>query len=340
MGTSSARALSFERMETKWEGNTHVIFATSLTVVTVFCLVFMMRRTAAKLTIVLSTMREPVHLNYTTIADVENVLIRRKNMRTTIIMNAKGGVGKTVTTINMAAELAARGKRVVCIDADPQCNLSSFFGGNLNGLTLYEVLTRTDGPRYDGLFQITQLENVWILPGSMDLILADVRALKTRDIQLAAICDLVLDMAADDLCDYVLIDSPPNFSAAVTAGLAAADDAIVPIKLDSFSIAGVEEMMRQIQGMREINPKLKVAGVLVTQYDGTTVARETAELLRESAVPVFGPVIRRTTAVDRSTFDRLPLREEKGAYAARAAEEYAGVVTEYLYMEGGAQHGV
>lgn len=258
-------------------------------------------------------------------------------MRTTIIMNAKGGVGKTITTINMAAELAARGKRVVCVDADPQCNLSNFFGADLESGTLYDVLMRTGDSYYENMLQDTQLKNVSILPGHMDLILADVRALKAQEINRDAVRDFVTCMAEDDYCDFVLIDSPPSFTAATTAGLAAADDVIIPIKLDSFSISGVEEMMRQIQGMREINASLTIAGVLVTQYDGTTVAQETAKALRESAVPVFGTVIRRTTAVDRSTFNRLPLRDEKGTYAKLAAEEYADVVDEYL--GGGAKNG-
>lgn len=258
-------------------------------------------------------------------------------MRTTIIMNAKGGVGKTVTTINMAAELAARGKRVVCIDADPQCNLSNFFGADLDSGTLYDVLMRTGDSYCENMLQDTQLENVQILPGHMDLILADVRALKAQEINRDAVRDFATCMAEDDCCDFVLIDSPPSFTAATAAGLAAADDVIIPIKLDAFSIDGVEEMMRQVKGMREINPTLKVAGVLVTQYDGTTVAKETADALRESAIPVFGTVIRRTTAVDRSTFERRPLREEKGVYAQRVAEEYAAVVSEYL--GGGAKNG-
>lgn len=258
-------------------------------------------------------------------------------MRTTSIMNAKGGVGKTVTTINMAAELAARGKRVVCIDADPQCNLSNFFGADLDSGTLYDVLMQTGDPYYENMLQDTQLENVHVLPGDMDLILADVRALQMRNINLNTIRYFITCMAEDDYCDFVLIDSPPSFTAATTAGLAAADDVVVPIKLDAFSISGVKEMMRQIKGMREINSALNVAGVLITQYDGTTVAKETVDALRESAVPVFGVMISRTTAVDRSTFDRLPLREEKGEYAKRVARQYEKVVTEYL--EGGATHG-
>ena len=256
-------------------------------------------------------------------------------MRTTIIMNTKGGVGKTVTTINMAAELAARGKRVVCIDADPQCNLSNFFGAEiLDGSTLYDVLIG-NGDAY--MAQKTRLENVWVLPGHLNLILADVRAIKSQDLNLDSIRELVMNWAAFDTYDYVLIDSPPSFTAATSAGLAAADDVVIPIKLDSFSVAGVEEMMRQIAGMREINPALTIAGVLITQYDGTTVAKETAQALRESAIPVFGTIIRRTTAVDRSTYDRLPLRQEKGTYAKMVAEEYADVVNEYL--GGGAKNG-
>lgn len=256
-------------------------------------------------------------------------------MRTTVIFNAKGGVGKTVTTINMAAELAARGKRVVCIDADPQRNLSAFFGADLESCTLYDVLMRRD-PYYENTLQNTQLDGVQILPGSMDLILADVRALQAKEIKLHAIRELVEVMAEDDYCDYVLIDSPPSFTAATTAALAAADDVVIPIKLDAFSLAGVKELLRQVRGMRDVNPDLTIAGILVTQYDGTVVAKETADALRESAIPVFGTVIRRTTAVDRSTFERKPLRESKGVYAKYAAEEYADVVNEYL--GGGAKH--
>lgn len=258
-------------------------------------------------------------------------------MRTTVVFNAKGGVGKTVTTINMAAELAARGKRVVVVDADPQGNLTQFFGAEQDCGTLYEVLTGTGEPYYGDNLQDTQIDGVQILPASMDLILADVRAIKEQSIRLTALHDLAVCMAEDDAADVMLIDSPPSFTAATTAALAAADDVIIPIKLDAFSLAGVGELLRQIAGMHEINPRLRVAGALVTMYDGTTVAKETMDALIESAIPIFGASIKRSTAVDRSTFERKPLRELPGTYARLLAEQYAAVVDEYL--RGGAGNG-
>ena len=257
-------------------------------------------------------------------------------MRTTVIFNVKGGVGKTVTTINMAAELAARGNRVLCIDADPQCNLTEFFGLNEDGATLFDILERGAEQYLPGLVQVTSIRNVDLVAGSMNLFLSDIRALREKN-RIGAIRDMIELLSEGDGYDYFLIDTPPSFSAATCAALAAADDVVIPIRLDAFSLAGVRRLLLQLQGMREINPAIRVSGVLITQYDGTIVAKETADALRESAVPVFGTLVRRTTAVDRSTFDRKPLREEPGTYARRCAEEYADMVREYL--EGGARHG-
>lgn len=252
-------------------------------------------------------------------------------MRTTVILNCKGGVGKTVTAINMAAELAARGRRVVLIDADPQCNLTNFYLGRAEEdyTSLYEVLTGNHEPVWSD-WMLDAAENIKLVPGSMDLIMADVHALQGKEINLTAIRELAETLAEDDAADHVLIDCPPSFTAATTAALAAADDVIMPIKLDAFSLAGVSELLRQISGMRDVNPGIRVAGVLVTQYDGTTVSRESLEALSESAVPIFRTQIHRTTAIDRSTFERRPVRELCGTYARRCAEEYAAVVKEWL----------
>jgi chromosome partitioning protein len=253
-------------------------------------------------------------------------------------MNCKGGVGKTVTTINMAAELAARGKRVVVVDADPQCNLTYFynFGGGEGITTLYEVLTGNHEPYY-GDWILDAAQNIRLVPGSMDLVLADVHALQGREIRLSAIRELAEVLAEDDAADFMLIDTPPSFTAATTAGLAAADDVIIPMKLDAFSLSGVGELMRQIAAMQDVNPALRVSGVLVTQFDGTTVALETVEALRQSAVPIFNAMIHRATAVDRSTFEHKPLRDSSGSYAQRVADDYKALVDEYL--KGGAENG-
>lgn len=251
-------------------------------------------------------------------------------MRTTVFFNMKGGTGKTVSCINFAAELAARGKRVVCVDADPQMNLTQFFIGDAEEgyTTVYDLLSGTQDAFCES-WLLDARENIRLVPGSMDLILADVRALNEHRIKLMALRDLAEVLAEDDAADVMLIDCPPSFTAATTVALASADDVVIPMRPDAFSVAGVGELMRQVAGMREINPRLRVAGVLVTQYRNTTVAKEVLDALGESAIPVFGTTIRATTAIERSTFERKPVRELPGTYARQVAEDYAAAVTEW-----------
>ena len=257
-------------------------------------------------------------------------------MKTIAIMNFKGGVGKTVTTINMAAELANRGKRVVVIDADGQRNLSSFFGADTdNGGTLYDVLTGDAEPFYGELLQETQVERVKILPASMKLIHADLSALKDGTVNLMAVSELVATIAEDDAADYVLIDCPPSFSASTTAALAAADEVIIPLRLDAFSLAGMDELLYQIGEMRQVNPRLKVAGVLVTMWYIAKAEVEAEKALRSLRVPVFRQMIHRTVAVEKSTFMKKPLRVF--APNCSAALDYAGLVDEYLKNGGAAK---
>ena len=260
-------------------------------------------------------------------------------MHTTVFFNLKGGTGKTVSCINFAAELAARGKLVVCVDADPQMNLTHFFdkAGDAEVSTLHDVLTQGVPSWLANLIRPTRLAGVAILPASMDLILDDVRAIHEQRIRITAIRELVELLAEEDAADYVLIDSPPGFTAATTCALAAADDVIIPMRPDAFSVAGVGELMRQVRGMREINPRLHVAGVLVTQLRHTTVAKETVDALAESAIPMFSATIRSATAIERSTFERKPVRDLTGLYAKQAAEDYAAAVDEWL--KGGAGNG-
>lgn len=259
-------------------------------------------------------------------------------MRTTAIQNFKGGTGKTVTTINLAAELLSRGKRVVLIDADPQQNLTGFFGvAPEPGRTLYELLTAQNEPYYPDWVTNVR-EGLTLVPASMDLILADVRALRDNTARLTAIRDLVECMAEDDFADVCLIDCPAYLTASSSAALVAADDVIIPIRVDAFSLGGMEELMHQINSMRTFNPRLRVSGALVTMdRNGTVISREAKESLRQSAVPVYGATITFTEAVTQSLSLRKPLREMSARYAKIAAADYAAVCEEYL--EGGAQHG-
>ena len=259
-------------------------------------------------------------------------------MRTTAIMNFKGGTGKTVTTINMAEELAARGKRVLVIDADPQRNTTKFFGVQAeDGGTLYELLTARNDPYYPNwISKIT--DNLSLIPSSMDLIFADVRALSDNTVKKTAIRKMVEVMDEDDCADYCLIDCPAYLTASSGAALIAANDVIIPIRVDAFSLDGMAELLTQIKGMREYNPRLRVSGALVTMdRNGTIISREGKEALRQSAVPVFASTITFTETVTQSLSAHKALRDLHTKYAQLAAAGYAAAVDEYL--EGGAKYG-
>ena len=117
------------------------------------------------------------------------------------------------------------------------------------------------------------------------------------------------DAGDPDGYDYLLIDCPPALSTACAAALIAADEVIIPIRLDAFSTGGMSNLVFQITNMRRINPRLRVRGVLVTQYTKTEEERQALEVLRSSQLPVFETVIRFSKRVCAGTFAKMPLVE-------------------------------
>ena len=255
-------------------------------------------------------------------------------MKAICIMNLKGGVGKTVTADNIAAILAAKHcKRVLLIDADHQGNTSTFFQADrTEGLTLREVLLNTAESYWPDVVQRTGYEGLDILPA--DISLAELDAAPPSGQEVPPVYRLRAFLAAvaeDDAYDYVVIDMPPAFSVAAQAALIAADEVIVPLKLDAFSVDGLAELLRQIAAMRRINPGLRLAGALLTMWRNVPVVTEAEAVLRSGAVPVFATHIRRTDRVDESTFSREPLY----IYSPRSAAciDYRRFVIEYLEQE-------
>ncbi len=250
-------------------------------------------------------------------------------MKTICIMNLKGGVGKTVTADNMAAILAAdHGQRVLLIDADHQGNTSRFFlGDKVVELSLRDILTGDDGFSWQDSVYDTGYDRLFIIHSDMSLVELDTAPEQNpRAVwRLRSFLDAV---AADDDFEFVIIDMPPAFSLAARAALVAADEVIVPIKLDAFSVDGMAELVRQINAMKKVNSRLKLAGVLITMWRNVDVVNKAEKVLRSSGVPVFETTIRRTDIVDESTFQREPLV----VYSPRSAAcvDYRRLVTEYL----------
>lgn len=260
-------------------------------------------------------------------------------MKTTAIMNLKGGVAKTITAVNMAMILAEKhGKRVLLCDADHQGNSSSFFFPEEDSFTLRDVLTGEGEICWADNVSGSGVEGLDLLPSDMRLASLDVTNEWNEDErqrQLFRLREFVECAAEDDAYDHVIIDMPPSFSTAAKAALIAADEVIIPMKIDAFSVSGLVELLGQIENMRRINSRLKLRGALVTMYRNAENTNEAVEFLRKSKVPVFDSLIRWTDRlVDESTFAHKPLYQHSPRCAA--ARDYMKFVEEYL---GGGSNG-
>ncbi len=252
-------------------------------------------------------------------------------IRTTAIVNLKGGVAKTTTAINMAAILAMDyKKRVLLIDADSQCNTTEFYGIASSGMNLATILRGSRKKSWPSDFSAkcirkTQYENVDILPGDEALMDLDLSKAEDGTVDTNVLRYLLEDVRP--LYDVVLIDCPPAFNAASAAALVAADDVIIPIKLDAFSLRGMSNLMRQIANMRRINPKLKMAGCLPTMWYKDEEIQAAEDQLKRVGLNVFHH-IRRTDKVDKMTFRQEPLLISSPKSAAGV--DYRKFVQEYV----------
>lgn len=260
-------------------------------------------------------------------------------MRTTAILNLKGGVGKTATTVNMAAILAADyHKSVLVVDADSQANTTEFFGGKAPNACSFADLLRRDElrPPLRSVIGGTVFEGVGLLAADEGLMDLDLSAVKSNTADVTCLRRYLSESVETGVYDYVLIDCPPAFNAACAAALLAADDVIIPIKLDAFSLRGMANLMRQISNMRAINPQLRLAGLLPTMVYKSEQISAALETLRASQLFVF-PAIRKTNKVDDMTFAQRPLIESSPKSAA--CIDYRRFVGAYVAQEGGKSRG-
>ena len=254
-------------------------------------------------------------------------------MRTTAIMNLKGGTGKTVTTVNAAAILAEiHGRRVLAVDADSQANLTELLSHGLpDGLSIGGLADLLQGKKAFAL--PSKIKNVCILPADPSLMALDISAAGNGTADPMALANWLQDQEAN--YERVLIDCPPAFSAGAMAALIAADDVVIPLKLDAFGIRGLANLMEQIRNMRRVNPDLVIAGVLPTMFYPDETQHKAEEDLRKSlaaaGVHCFHHV-RRSIRMDGSTFEQLPLL--KYSPKSKTCYEYKLFVRDLLAMGG------
>lgn len=251
-------------------------------------------------------------------------------MRTIAIMNNKGGVGKTVTAINLADILAREhGKRVVLCDCDGQKNLTDFFdlpGYDEETCFNTAALLLGDGEAVWSDNLVPVRPGLELIPGSTDLYDLDFESIRDGAHEPRRLKEFVDAAREDDGADFFLFDCPPGFTVASVGALMAADEVIVPLTVDGFSIRGLDTMQNQIRTMRRTG--VKRVRVLITQYHHCKVVHSGEELLRKSGFEVFGTVIRRSVKVSESTFAGKPLAEY--APGNNATKDYMAFVAELL----------
>jgi chromosome partitioning protein len=194
------------------------------------------------------------------------------------VSNQKGGVGKTTTTVNLAAALARSGARVLVIDLDPQGNASTALGIEHHADTpsVYDVVVG-DTPMADVVQQSSEFEGLFCVPATIHLAGAEIElvSLVAREQRLRTALDSFLKAATADTASspfhYVFIDCPPSLGLLTINAFVAAREVLIPIQCEYYALEGLSQLMNSIQLIeRHLNPELRVSTILMTMYDGRT----------------------------------------------------------------------
>ncbi len=260
-------------------------------------------------------------------------------MRTIAIMNQKGGVGKTTTSVNLAAGLARQGQRVCLIDLDPQAHSSLHLGIEAAGSpdTIYQVFA--GGRTFDQVRQLVK-DNLWLAPSDLDLAATELELVDAagREFVLKA----ALERAdAQGQFDYVVMDCPPSLSVLTINALCAAGEVIIPLQPHFFALQGLSKLLETTALVtRRLNRRLRVSGILLCLYEtGTRLAADvTDDLMRflQASDPqspwaqarVFNSRIRRNIKLaeapsfGQSIFDYAP--------GSSGSIDYGSLVTEVI----------
>ena len=253
-------------------------------------------------------------------------------MKTLAFVNLKGGVGKTVSAANMAHILASvHNKRVLLVDADKQGNASQYFKlyGQQEGTGELLLGGDLDTESVERAIYHTQFKGLDIITSNMELYSADRALYDQQDADTAKALFSALNWVRDDY-DFCVIDNGPSVDTVTLNVLAAADDVLIPIRPDEFSLSGLLDLIQQTASVRDtVNHALRVRGAFFTHWQNRELFRQARRSLEDSGIcPVLQTAVNYNPKVPESTLEEMPLC----VFAPRswAAIQYKKLTAEYL----------